>query len=675
MFKMPLAWAAIGAGVLLLGACGEGAHHGQAHAGEHDFAANVTPALDTSYVDNFVLLDHQGTAHELHYHYDAAAIVVMVQGNGCPIVRNAWSDFKSVRDDYAEQGVRFYMLNANPQDTRANIADEATAYGYDVPILKDDAQLIASSLDVTRTAEVLVIDPKTWTIAYRGPVNDRLGYGQQRREAKAHYLADALTAVTDGEAVETPARAAKGCVVNLRDARDFEAHAAISYSETIAPILEENCVTCHQEGGIGPWAMTEYAMVEGFAPTIREVIRTKRMPPWSADPEVGTFHGARGLTVEEQQSLIRWIEAGAPRGEGPDPLVKRASDATVWPLGPPDLIVEAPAFDVPATGIIDYQFPTAPNPLDKDVWVKAITVVPGDKTVVHHALIGSSDEITPPGEGDDGDVFENYLVGFVPGSDTYAYPENSGVLVKAGGEYRFQMHYTASGKATTDKTKIGLYFHDTPPEHILRQQVAINFNIDIPAEAEAHAERAYFEFDQPAEIFLLFPHAHYRGKSSKFDLQYPDGSVETILSVPRYDFNWQHNYALKEPITVPAGTRLVHETIYDNSEKNFANPDPTRNVPWGLQSDDEMLYGSFFFRWAEETKDNPVHDVLQFNLRQFFGFIDADMDGRLVRAEMPSRIGAAWDAGRLVEVDADQDDALSFAEFYALQRSQRARRQ
>lgn len=659
----------------VLAACGDSGPDHASEAGHGMTLAEDVPSSGTvEYVDNFLLLDQTGTAQELYYHSDASAIVIMVQGNGCPIVRNAWADFKAVRDEFEGQGVKFFMLNANNQDDRAEIVAEAADFGYDLPILKDDAQLIAASLDVTRTAEVLVIDPATWEIAYRGPVNDRLGYERQRKEASAHYLKDALNAVAGGTEIAEPIRSAKGCIVNLKGARDTAAHSKISYSEVIAPILMENCVTCHQDGGIGPWAMTDFETVEGFSPMIREVVRTKRMPPWSADPTIGTFHDARGLSIEEQQTLVRWIEAGSPRGTGDDPLATRVSDATVWPLGEPDLIVEAPAFEVPASGVIDYQFPTAPNPLDRDVWVKAITVVPGDKTVVHHALIGSSEEVTPPGEGDDGDVFDNYLVGFVPGSDTYNYPEDSGVLVKAGGEYRFQMHYTPTGRATTDATRIGLYFHDEKPAHVLRQQVAINFNIEIPAGAEAHAEQAYFEFDHPAEIFLLFPHAHYRGKSSRFDLQYPDGKVETILSVPDYDFNWQHNYALEEPIQVPAGTRLIHQTIYDNSEKNFANPDPTRDVPWGLQSADEMLYGSFFFRWTEETHDNPVHNVLEFRLRQYFGFADADMDGKLALGEMGQGLRNAMENGQLVGVDADEDGALSFPEFYAMQVAQRERR-
>lgn len=658
------------AGILvacLLAACSE---QSQVSTEEQDASANAFAVSDgmnpNDYVDNFALLDHEGRSHELYYYQDAPAIVVMIQGNGCPIVRNAWSDFKAVKDSFADKGIPFYMLNANKQDTRDSVQQEASEFAFDIPVLKDETQLIAESLGVKRTAEVLVISPEDWSIVYRGPVNDRLGYGQQRAEASAQYLADALTAVLDGKPVEKRVRRSKGCIVNLPEVAKRAEHAQISYSDTIAPMLEKNCASCHEEGGIAPWAMTDYGMIEGFAPMIREVVRTKRMPPWSADPHVGTFSNARGLTVEERQTLVHWIEAGAPRGDGPDPLATRVSNASEWPLGEPDLIIEAPAFDVPASGIVDYQFPTVLNPLDWDVWVKAVTVVPGDKTVVHHALVGSSEEVTKPGEGDYQDVFDNYLIGFVPGAESYIYPEDTGVQVKAGGEFRFQMHYTTSGRATTDRTKLGLYFHDEPPTHPLRQQVALNVALGIPPNSVDHVEQAYFEFDRPATLYMLFPHSHYRGKASTFDVIYPDGREETILSVPAYDFNWQHSYNLSEPLNVPAGSRLLHRTLYDNTARNLANPNPERTVPWGLQSHDEMLYGSFMFRWTEETADNILHDPLQFDLRQFYGFADRNMDGKLVREEVWGRLAQSWDRGDLKGADADGDNALSFDEYYQM---------
>jgi len=628
----------------------------------------VEPAPDPNdYVDNFTLLDHKGRSHELYYYEDAPAIVVMIQGNGCPIVRNAWSDFRAVRDTFEAKGIPFYMLNANKQDDRASLQTEAENFSYDIPILKDESQLIAESLGVKRTAEVLVISPEDWSILYRGPVNDRLDYGQQRANASEHYLADTLTAVLAGEQPERRIRRSKGCIVNLPEMAKRAAHAQISYSDVIAPMMVKHCASCHEEGGIAPWAMTDYSMIEGFAPMIREVVRTKRMPPWSADPHIGTFTNARGLSLEEKQTLVHWIEAGAPRGDGPDPLAERVSLATEWPLGEPDLIVEAPAYDVPASGIVDYQFPTVLNPMKEDVWVRAVTVVPGDKTVVHHALVGSSETVTKPGEGNYEDVFDNYLIGFVPGAESYIYPEDTGVLVKKGGEFRFQMHYTTSGRATTDRTRLGLYFHNTPPKYPLRQQVALNIALGIPPNTVDHQEQAYFEFDHPATIYMLFPHSHYRGKASTFDVIYPDGNQETILSVPDYDFNWQHTYSLTEPLNVPKGTKLIHRTLYDNTERNLANPNPDRTVPWGLQSHDEMLYGSFMFRWTEETKTNQVHDPLQFAVRQFYGFADKDMDGQLARTEMWGDLARAWDKGSLKSVDINGDNALSFAEYYNME--------
>lgn len=658
---------------LLLAACSGEPTDSEATTDTINVAVEASATADDRYVNNFALLDQNGAHHELYYYEDVPAIAVMIQGNGCPIVRQNWSDYKAVRDAYEDKGIKFFMLNANMQDDRESILEEATKLKVDMPILDDTTQLVAESLGVTRTAEVLVINPSDWSILYRGPVNNRVGYGQQRAEATEHYLTEALDAALAGETVATPVRQPKGCIVNLPETKMADAHANISYSETIAPMLAENCAMCHQEGGIGPWAMTDYGMIEGFAPMIREVVLTKRMPPWSADPEIGEYHNDRSLSLEDQKTLVHWIEAGAPRGDGPDPLAERVIDATEWPLGKPDLVVEVPAFTVPASGVIDYQFPTVLNPLDRDVWVKAVTVVPGDATVVHHALVGSSEEITKPGEGNYSDVFDNYLIGYVPGAESYEYPQDTGVLVKAGGEFRFQMHYTASGIESTDKTKLGLYFYDKPPTYPLRQQVALDLRLGIPPNAADHTEQAYFEFDRPATIYMLFPHSHYRGKSSTFEVVYPDGKTDLILSVPKYDFNWQHTYSIKEPVSVPAGARLIHRTQYDNSARNLANPEPERTVPWGLQSADEMLYGSFMFRWTDETADNILHDPLQFQLRQFYGFADKDMDGKLAREEMWGRLAQAWDAGRMKQADRDGDGALSFAEYYGMQRARMQR--
>ncbi|MCY4015395.1 MAG: redoxin domain-containing protein [Gammaproteobacteria bacterium] len=633
--------------------------------------AITTHASDRARVDNFMLLDHQGAAHELYYYADAPAVVLIVQGNGCPIVRNALADYRTVSDAYAPKGVEFFMLNANLQDGRTTIAEEAREWGIPYRILVDETQLVAESLGLTRTAEVLVIDPRTWQVAYRGPVNDRLSYERQKQAASEHYLSDALDAMLDGTTVAVASRDAMGCLINLPGANAD--HASISYSETIAPMLQENCVACHQTGGIAPWAMTDYNMVRGFAPMIREVIRTKRMPPWHADPHIGQWQDDRSLAIDERQALVHWIEAGAPRGEGPDPLAEAPTEAPAWPLGEPDLIVRVPAFDVPATGIVDYQFPVVANPLDRDVWVRAMSVKPGSVEVVHHVLVGTTDvgaEARYSGEA----LMRNYLGGYAPGIQPHVMPDGTGVYLPKGTGFMVQMHYTPYGKPVTDETEIGLYFHDEPPANFLRHSVVLSPTIRIPPNAPAHEESAYFEFKRDAILYSILPHSHYRGRSSTFELVHPGGRRETILSVPNYDFNWQRGYDFVEPREIAAGTRLIHRTVYDNSSRNPGNPDPTRTVVWGLQSHEEMLYGDFMFSWVDERSDAPVHDHEHTEAVQWVGYTDRDMSGGVSMDEIPERMRErfvqAFDTG-----DENADGELSADEYYAVQRDMKERRQ
>lgn len=587
---------------------------------------SVQPATAAAQrVDNFVLLDHRGDAQQLYYQSDSNAVVLIVQGNQCEAVQAKLPQYKALQEDYADRGVQLWMINPTGE-ARDEITVEAVSMGLDIPILQDRSQIIGRSLQLNQTAEVLVINPDNWQLVYRGPV-----------ESGAREAIDGLIA---GEQVAYNEVNANGCLVS------YPQHQQISYTDTIAPILMNNCVGCHREGGIGPWAMSEYRMVQGFAPMMREVIRTKRMPPWHADPEIGSWQHSAAMSDEDTALLISWIEAGAPRGEGEDPLVAVAPLNSVWTLGEPDLILETPTVEIPATGVLDYRYPVIENPLDHGVWVVAATVIPGDTQAVHHVLMGSADEA--PKENDRESVFGNYIMGYAPGNESDHMPPGTGVYVPVGGVYQLQMHYTPYGKASSDTTRIGLYFakEDEIPGNFLRQQVVVNPKISIPPHNGAHEEAAYFEFYHDAVIYSLVPHAHYRGRSSSFELEYADGSTETILSVPNYDFNWQRTYKFEQPKTVPAGTRIVHRTVYDNSAKNPGNPNPERTVPWGLQSHDEMLYGSVSYSWAEETSAEPIHDNAKAETAQWMGFMDVNMDGKVSRDEMSERlrdaIGWRW---------------------------------
>ena len=636
------------------------------HKGMH--ASSSVEGVVGMRVDDFQLLDHMGVAHRLFYYSDAPAIVVMTQGNGCPIVRNAVPAYRQVRDNYQEQGVKFFLLNSNLQDNKTTIAKEVADFGFDIPVLVDENQLVGESLNVTRTAEVFVIDPKSRKIVYHGPVDDRLTYQNQKAKAEFSYLSDALDAVIAGGTVKISQVDAPGCIVNFPERDNKERHTNISYHDTIAPILEERCVECHQVGGIGPWAMTSYDMIKGFSPMIREVIRTDRMPPWHSDPNIGSFLHDRSLTSNEIKTLVHWIEAGSPRGEGYDPLADPRESLPDWPLGVPDLILTVPSFDVPATGVVDYQRPYVVNPLEEGKWLRASTVKVGSRESVHHVLTGYLKEI--PKSGQSNEVRWGASVGgYAVGAESMIAREGLGTYIPAGGAIGLQMHYTPFGREVTDTTQIGLYFYDKRPPRMLRNSVIMDFSIEIPPEKANHAETAYLEFPKDAELFYAFPHAHYRGQSSTLAIGYPDGREEMILSLPKYDFNWQRAYEFKDPIKVPAGAKLIARYTYDNSTQNAANPDPSKKIVWGDQSFEEMLYTAISYRWTDETsadQKGEYQDLL--NAGRLFGMLDDNIDESIQKDEVRGRAGRRL-AGNFDRLDRNGDGALSWQEYSAIFKS------
>jgi hypothetical protein len=543
-------------------------------------------------VDNFRLLDQRGDSHELYYLSDMKAVVLMVQQNGCKESSGSIARLNELRDQYKARGVEVLMLNSSLKDDRASIAAETQKLGTTIPVLDDELQLIGESLDATRAGEVLVINPVGWKLEYRGPV----------ASGKSNYAADAVESLTTGQPVKTAKAAAKGCSVRMPEYDARRAHEKISYSKTIAPMLEDKCVTCHRTGGIGPWQMTSYDMVKGFSPMIREVLRTERMPPWHADPHYGAFRNDRSLSNEQVKTLVHWIEAGSPKDKADDPLLAFKKDWPQWAHGTPDAIIEIPAFNVPATGTVAYQNPVVKNTIGRDVWIRAVDFTPGDRTVVHHILAYGT---KPGGNPNDPQraLKDSFLGGYVPGQAVNVYPTDTGVFIPKDNDFRFQIHYTATGKASTDVTHVALYFTDAAPKYPLKNVVLLNPRLKIPPNTKDHLETTTRTFDRDVLVYALTAHSHYRGRASKFVAYYPDGREETLLSVPKYDFNWQTAYELKEPKVLPKGTKLVYTTIYDNSVQNKANPDPNIEVHWGEQTWEEMIYGNVRIRYLDETTE------------------------------------------------------------------------
>ncbi len=557
-------------------------------AGLMFYLQNRTDAINVGRpVADFALLDQNGRFHRLFDYAHAKAIVLYIHGIDCPVVDNNIAAIEKLRNQFREQNVVFLLINANPNDDHKALLNESIRLESNIPILIDENQLVVEQLGVMRAGEAIVVDTKSWTVGYRGPVED----GANSRPSH-NYLADALAAVTQDKPVSVASRPSNGCLIDF--IKGPASHQKmISYANEIVPILRKRCVSCHREGAIGPWSMDSYASLKAWAPKVREVIMNKSMPPWHADSAVGQFTYDRSLSIEDQRALIHWIDQGAPRGEGSDPLVEvPVKSVKEWPLGEPDLVIKLPTLKIPAEGILAWQFIKIPVPISEDTWVRAAHMKPSNTAATHHVFaFVEYPEQAKSREPKWSNGANGFFAAYVPGVSVQPLPRDSGQFLPKGSVLSFQRHYLTLGYETEDNLQLALYFHKQPPKMEYKMISAVNMGINIPPHASAHKESASTTLTEDGELHTLYPHMHYRGKAMRFQAQYPDGTQELLLSVPRYDFNWQTTYQFQQPKMLPAGTIIRVDAEFDNSDRNPANPDPSAAVRWGMLSVDEMLVG------------------------------------------------------------------------------------
>jgi len=391
---------------------------------------------------------------------------------------------------------------------------------------------------------------------------------------------------------------ARGCLVSLAADGD-----APTYTGQVAEILQKRCVTCHVQGGIGPFAIENYEDARGWAAMTREVVRTRRMPPWHADPHIGTFSNDISLTTDEYAAIVRWVDAGAPRGDGADILAEAAHVAPTWELGEPDYVVDIGRQEIPATGIIDYRYLELDAPVDRDVWVRAVQILPGSYAANHHVLVSID---YPEGYAAPWEAENRWLDGifaaYAPGAGADAFPGGAGRVLPAGSKLIVQLHYTSTGRPEVDESRLGIYLSEATPDTEYLMTGPVNGDIELPAGDGSYEASAEKVFEVETTLHGMFPHMHFRGKSFVYEAHYPNGEVETLLSTPNYSFNWQRSYLLAEPKVLPAGTRVVCHAVFDNSARNKFNPDPTIDVTWGEQSFDEMLIGYMSITQARRSE-------------------------------------------------------------------------
>ena len=585
-------------------------------------------------VGDFALIDHLGMQQHMAWYDDQNAVVILPQANGATDT-NAIAAIADLQVKYADQGVVFFLMNPGLQTDREAVGADPAVKELGLPVLMDDTQIISEALGIVNLDQVVVYDPKSFELLYRGPADGRID--------------KAIQGLVEGKNDNLIALATQGTPIEYASPN---IHTIPSYTNDVAPIIIENCANCHREGAIAPFSMDSKLALQGWSPMIREVVMTKRMPPGQLDNKVGyRTKNMMNLTDAEIQTLVRWVNAGSPIDGESDPLANLTWPDTKWTLaetlGEPDLIIKIPPQPVPATGIVDYRDIPLDLGLTEDKWVRASEVAPDKTEALHHIIT----TIIPPGGTDDvqalfieainslpeeraaairadmfaavaageppdidkifrenpdidvgsflgsSDVDQGSIAGYAPGNSVQLNSENVGGLLKAGTTVSLQLHYTTSGRELTDESEIGIYFYPDGviPEERMSGGVGNAFTIAIPPQDKDHEMQLVTHISQEVDIYSLMPHMHFRGKRMKFYARYPDNSEELLLSVPAYDFNWQLAHELEKPLRVPAGTQIIAVGAFDNSSQNPANPDPSIEINWGEQSWDEMFMG--FYSW------------------------------------------------------------------------------
>ena len=594
-------------------------------------------------VDSFRLRDHRGTFRSLNDLADRITVIAFL-GTECPLAKLYGPRLATLHSEYRARGVAFVGINSNAQDANTEIAAYARRHGIEFPMLKDSGNRVADQMSAVRTPEVFVLDADR-RVRYWGRIDDQYGVGFVRSQPKRQDLRYAIDELLHGKSVSRPVAESVGCRIGR--VRAPKPNAEVTYGNQIARLMQEHCVECHREGEIGPFTLTNYDDVAGWAETIAEVVRDQRMPPWHANPQHGEFLNARFMTLKEKELIYRWVRDGAPEG---DPKQRPAPRpfTTGWRLAqrPHQVIaMRDRPFEVPAEATVEYQYFVVDPKFTEDKWISAAEVIPGNRAVVHHAIVffRPPPNYAGPGTG--------WLTAYVPGQSTMELATGQARFLPAGSKLIFQMHYTPTGSTQRDITKVGLIFAD--PKAVREEvvtMVAIDRNFEIPPGAANFPVRANLTgFPPDSKLLAIAPHAHLRGRS--FRVISHEGNTEKILlDVPNYDFNWQHAYVLREPLRLGKQVQLQTLAHYDNSDDNLVNPDPTATVRWGDQTWEEMMVTFFQIalprgkaNWQVQTARPLTKSERQRVERAttlLFRRFDKNKDGVLQRDEVPESFGA-----------------------------------
>jgi peroxiredoxin len=548
-------------------------------------------ALVGKQIDDFSLRDFHGKSHSLAQYQDKKIVVLAFLGTECPLARLYAPRLAEMAKQYADKGVAFLGIDANVHDTPTKLTAFANSYQVEFPLLVDAGNAVADAVGATRTPEMFVLDEKR-VVRYHGRVDDQFLVGAGREKVGRRDLAVALDELLAGKSPGTPVTPFTGCLIAR--VRKTEPRGTITYAGHVAAIVNRHCVECHREGELAPFPLTTYDEVVPWAETIREVVGQGRMPPWFADPKHGKFTNDCSMSEDKRRTLFAWIDNGCPEGNKAD-VPPKPVFTSGWRMGEPDVVYQMPEpFNVPAEGTVEYQYFTVAPKIEKDYWVSIAEARPGNAAIVHHVVLFAVPPETKLGRLEEAQSMGQMIAVYAPGMNPWRYPQGTAMKIAAGSTLVIQMHYTPNGTRQQDRSYVGLKLLDpSQVKQEVRYGMVVNAAFEIPPHDDNHEVVASKLFLRDSYVLNLFPHMHYRGKSFRFEAEYPDGRREVLLDVPKYDFNWQLRYDVAEPKLMPKGSRLICTAHFDNSAANPLNPDPTQTVRFGLQTWEEMLVGYY----------------------------------------------------------------------------------
>lgn len=623
------------------------------------------------FVGDYEFQDVAGRSHKLSDHAGQKATVIAMTSTSCPLSRKLLPTLADLTQKFAGANIRFILVNCVPTDLTSDIELAAKSLHEKAICVHDQNENFARHLGALTTTDVFVLDAAR-TVVYHGAVDDQYGIGFSRDAATHHFLNDAIESVLRGTGVEIAATAAPGCTLDLEPPAHRDD--TVTWHNRISRIIGQNCVECHRKDGVGPFPLEAYQDVVAHAGMIRQVVENRTMPPWFASP-AATGHSLwandRSLAAEDQAILLTWLRGNRPEGDSADAPLPRTFPGE-WTLGKPDHVIQLPQpIAIKATGTMPYEFVTQKTTLAEDKWVRGYEILPTDRSVVHHVIVNvhTGGRLFDSEEGIGG-----YWAAYVPGNSGQMYPKGFARKLPAGATVSFQIHYTPSGKATEDQLRLGLFFADEEPQFVVNTIPLADRNLNIPPNEANHVESITRPVPADYTVMAYMAHMHVRGKSFRFDLTKPDGSKETLLDIPKYDFNWQLRYDYAEPKVIPRGSRLTVTAVFDNSPQNPANPDPSRTVHWGQQTFEEMMIG-YVETFAPVGSDpTPLSGGGRLTGESIFAVLDEDGSGGLSKTEAQKaaqRAPRLKDRAELLErlfdrMDTDSNGELSTEEFERL---------